>query len=217
MPLPSSWADALIARISVRYGAQFRRQYEGLDDSAVSADWAEVMEGVTPDEIKHGLSVLPADWPPNAMQFRAMCKSRPDTSMPALPAPNPAGLKRLAETLAPLRNIGRSSFDDLLAHHRGRRDRGEPMSAAQRAWLAAAEDKAAGGGSSEADPMGSFCPPPEHTLPPGMRNGGIARDFARELIAKHEAGQFVDPLRLTAARTLLRKTATPTPQPETTE
>jgi len=45
---------------------------------------------------------------------------------------------------------------------------------------------------------------PEDVAPPGMRNNGIAREFAAELLAKHEAGEWVDPVRLQAARFVLR-------------
>jgi hypothetical protein len=171
MAIPAAWVDELFTRLTVRYGQSFMRQYTSATVSPddVRSDWANVLHGCTGDQIAYGLEHLSPDHAPNAMQFRALCRSKPDTSMPALPAPNPAGLKRLAAPLAPLRDIGRSSVDDLLAFHRGRRDRGEPMSVAQRAWLKAAEDKAAGGGSGPSDPMGEFCPPPEHTLPPGMR------------------------------------------------
>lgn len=170
MAIPAAWVDELFTRLTVRYGQAFMRQYTSATVSPddVRADWASVLHGCTGDQIAYGLESLSPDHAPNAMQFRALCKSKPDTSMPALPAPNPAGLRRLAATLAPLRDVGRSSFDDLLAFHRGRRDRGEPMSPAQRAWLRAAEDKAAGGGHSDR-PIEGFTPPPEDVLPPGMR------------------------------------------------
>jgi hypothetical protein len=119
-------------------------------------------------------------------------------------------LERLRQIQATVRRkTSRELADDLIA----RRDGGEKLTATQADFIVAIENMA--GGRPEVS--GNFTPIPEHLWPPGMRNGGIARDFARELIAKHEAGQFVDPLRLTAARTLLRKTAAPTPQPETTE
>ena len=54
---------------------------------------------------------------------------------------------------------------------------------------------------------------PEHAAAPGMRNNGIARDFAAELLAKHEAGEWVDPVRVQAAKSMLRAEA-PEPQRE---
>jgi hypothetical protein len=170
MPLPDSWTDELLRRLRMRYGIAFLRQYElaGVTVEEVRDDWARVLHGLSADAISYGLESLGADKAPNALQFRALCRAKPDTSMPALPAPDPAGLKRLAATLAPLRNVGGITFEELLAHHRGRRDRGEPMSPAQRAWLKAAEEKAGGGGYSDR-PTEAFNPPAEDVLPPGMR------------------------------------------------
>jgi hypothetical protein len=169
MPLPDSWTDELLRRLRMRYGIAFLRQYElaGVTVEEVRDDWARVLHGLSADAISYGLETLDPDKAPNALQFRALCKAKPDTSMPALPAPNPAGLRRLAQELAPLRNVGGITFEELLAHHRGRRDRGEPMSPAQRAWLAAAEEKASGTGGGQV--MEQFNPPPEESLPPGMR------------------------------------------------
>lgn len=79
----------MFAKLTVRYGAAFMRQYADLDPSLVKADWAELLGGFhcRPDAIRYGLENLPPDRPPNAMQFRAMCNLRPDKALPALPAP----------------------------------------------------------------------------------------------------------------------------------
>jgi hypothetical protein len=169
MALPDSWIDRLFRLLRIRYGASFMRPYElaAVGPEELRADWANVLHGLDADAIAYGLASLDPEKPPNAMQFRGLCKARPDTSMPALPAPDPAGLKRLAATLAPLRSLGGVTFEELLAHHQGRRDRGEPMSPGQRAWLKAAEEKACGSGGGQA--MEQFNPPPDEVLPPGMR------------------------------------------------
>lgn len=46
---------------------------------------------------------------------------------------------------------------------------------------------------------------PDHLLPPAMRDGGIARGFAAELIAKAEAGEWVAPDRLAAAHAVVKR------------
>lgn len=170
MAIPAAWVDELFTRLTVRYGQAFMRQYTAaaVEPEEVRADWANVLRGCDGDQIAYALENLSPDKAPNAMQFRALCKSRPDTSMPALPAPSPDGLRRMAKELAPLRSLGGITFEELLAQHRGRRDRGEPMSPAQRAWLKAAEEKAGGGGYSDR-PTEAFNPPAEDVLPPGMR------------------------------------------------
>jgi hypothetical protein len=204
--LPASWVDALLNRLTVRYGAAFMRHYTSANVSFddLRADWAQVLGTCTAGQIAFGLASLDPDRAPNAAQFRALCKAMPGVDLPALPAPNPSGLRRMAEVLAPLKRNG-ITFEELLAHHRGRRDRGEPMSPAQRDWLKAAEAKV---GGVERDQVLNQCNPiPDSLLPPGMRDGGIARDFATELVAQHDAGQFVDPVRLNAARAVLAKHA----------
>jgi len=166
MPLPLSWVESLFARLAVRYGSVFQRQYEGLETAAVHADWADVLGGCSPDQIRFGLENLPNDRSPNAQQFRALCKAMPVVSMPSLPAPSADGLKRMAEVLKPLQRTG-VTFEELLAHHRGRRDRGEKFSPAQRAWLKAAEEKV---GGVERDEVLNQCSQiPDSVLPPDMR------------------------------------------------
>jgi hypothetical protein len=91
MPMESSWADALIGRLAVRYGEAFTRQWNGMDRAAVLADWAGVLDGVRPEAIRYALDNLPPDRPPNALQFRALCRraTADERQAPALPAPHP--------------------------------------------------------------------------------------------------------------------------------
>ena len=88
--LPTRWADELFGRLSLRYGAAFLAQYRDLDLDAVKADWADVLDGFErfPEAIKHALTVLPADRPPNALQFRDACRRAPRPAQLALPAPD---------------------------------------------------------------------------------------------------------------------------------
>lgn len=105
MPLPQSWADALIARLAVRYGAAFMRQYGDADAATVKADWAEVLGGVRGDAIAYALQYLPADRPPTALQFRDLCLRAPAPAAPRLPGPQPdappARIRQLAAGTRP--------------------------------------------------------------------------------------------------------------------
>lgn len=86
--MKTEWVEALLGRLSVRYGASFMRQYEGVESRLVIGDWAVALAGFGPDHIKHALTILPADWPPNAMQFRDLCKKMPEKfAAPQLEAP----------------------------------------------------------------------------------------------------------------------------------
>ncbi len=103
--LESRYVDRLHARLLVRYGAQWLRQYEGLDEALVKADWAEVLDGVSAEGIRYALENLPADWPPNAKQFRGLCNLRQIEHRPALPAP---AEKPAPEVLAKMAAIGQA-------------------------------------------------------------------------------------------------------------
>jgi hypothetical protein len=88
--LRAAWVDALFTKLSVRYGRDFTARWEGLDLDMVKADWAEQLAWYDskPDAIAHALSILPADRPPTAVQFRDLCRLAPGQVFQALPAPN---------------------------------------------------------------------------------------------------------------------------------
>jgi hypothetical protein len=140
MSMPALWVDELFARLSVRYGAAFMRQYADLDAAAVKADWGRVMSGVSADGVTYGLENLPIEKPLNAMQFRALCGSAPRTDERlklAAPVAKPS-----PEVLAKVSRIGATAFQsDPLAWARSlqrREQQGERLTRAQRdAWRAA--------------------------------------------------------------------------------
>jgi hypothetical protein len=88
MPLPSGWADHLFAKLTVRYGAAFMRQWPDANPSLVKADWCEVLDGFErhPEAFTYALANLP-DKPLNAIQFRALARCAPTPAVPALPEP----------------------------------------------------------------------------------------------------------------------------------
>lgn len=87
MALPERWIDLLFGRLSVRYGAAFLRQWPADADPAVlKADWAQVLDRVSKEAITYALECLPPV-PPNALQFRDLCRRAPGPNVPALPAP----------------------------------------------------------------------------------------------------------------------------------
>lgn len=90
MPLPSRWVDSLFSKLTVTYGAEFLRKYEGVQISDVKADWAEELSGYqqNPDAIKHALENLPLEKPPSVLQFRELCRKAPLPKFKALPAPD---------------------------------------------------------------------------------------------------------------------------------
>jgi hypothetical protein len=99
MALNSSWVEAILARLTVRYGASFMRQYADLDAQLVKDDWADVLDGARPELIRYAFDNLPADKPVNAMQFRNLVRNGPAPEVPQLP-PAPADPQRVAEAVA---------------------------------------------------------------------------------------------------------------------
>lgn len=101
MSLPDAWVRRLMARLQLRYGEEWRRQYAGLEPDAVKADWAHVLSGLSLDALEHGVSNLPTDRPPNAMQFRSLCVRAPQSFPPALPAPkaDPGRVKAILQRM----------------------------------------------------------------------------------------------------------------------
>lgn len=86
MALAASWVDHLFAKLGVRYGAAFLRQWPDTDPALVKADWAEVLDGCRGESIGYALRYLP-NTPPNALQFRDVCRRAPEPEVPRLPAP----------------------------------------------------------------------------------------------------------------------------------
>lgn len=110
-------------------------------------------------------------------------------------------LMRLAEALkAATVNKPPASLKAVADALRARRAAGEPLSGRQQDFIAL----------DEAAPItgvitGAGMAIPDALLPPAMRNGGVALGFACELIAKAEAGEWIAPDRLAAARSLVKR------------
>jgi hypothetical protein len=79
---PPEWVDAIFARLSLAYGVRFTQQWEGLNPEHVKAAWCKEMQGITSRGIAYALQHLPGDFPPNAMQFRALCVAAPQRNDP---------------------------------------------------------------------------------------------------------------------------------------
>lgn len=87
-PLDLSRVERIHARLLVRYGARWTGMWAGVEPDLVRADWSTELAGVSDDAIRHALGHLPAEFPPTASQFRALCIAhRP--AVVALPAPKP--------------------------------------------------------------------------------------------------------------------------------
>jgi hypothetical protein len=136
MALPDSWLDHLFGKLAVRYGDAWFRKWDGIPMSAVRADWAEVLGGMSGDSIAYGLQYLPAEHPPTAAAFRALCNSQRPQGMPALPAPvavNHAAVARIRAQVAEIASAGEVRERERQAKERQSRPR-STLPPEPRAW-----------------------------------------------------------------------------------
>lgn len=83
--LPDLWVAKIFDRLLGVYGNQFAAKFSrienGVDVGILGAKqvWAEELAGFAgdPDAIAYALRNLPADFPPNAIQFVALCRRSP--------------------------------------------------------------------------------------------------------------------------------------------
>lgn len=113
--LPADVVDQLLRRLVATYGRRFWLNYEGAEASDVRAIWARELGGYAErtDAIAWAFENLP-EQPPNAIEFRNLCRRAPLPAAPALPLP-PADPERAAEVLQKARQLfaGRRSTDGL--------------------------------------------------------------------------------------------------------
>ena len=136
MSLPALWVNKIFEKLTLVYGHDFLRRWEGLDMRSVKADWAEELSGlhVNPDAIAHGLAHLPPGQPPTVLQFRALCISRPDPSAKRLGAPRATDEKVAAAIEKAKLSIPASRMNLEWAHSlRKREQMCDRLTAAQRA------------------------------------------------------------------------------------
>lgn len=105
MPLPLEVVDEIHKSLSVAWGQRFMALYDGVPDEALRADWAQVLDGITPRQLQFALDNLPGGRPMDAREFRALCVRCPaEQDQLALPdmAPRPAP-EMLRDKLAQLK------------------------------------------------------------------------------------------------------------------
>lgn len=70
------WATALLARFAVIWPKAWADSLAGLDIHMLTAEWAKGLEGLTGEEIRHGIDHCRANntWPPSIAEFRTACR-----------------------------------------------------------------------------------------------------------------------------------------------
>ncbi len=186
MKLPSDWVDRIFTVMTVRYGEQWLRKWEGVPIASVRDDWAVQLGWLwrRPEALNFALDHLPVDAPPNAVQFKAIAARCPDAPYKHLPAPPVdrelarRAAARLREVAESLRSAGTAGPIALRAL-RAREDAGEKLTPGQRGYLRAAEQTA---GSGIDQGVGdTFKPIPRDLWPPGMQRDDATAEFYRQI------------------------------------
>lgn len=110
MSLPMKAIDRLFERMAAAYGSQWSRMWEGVPIQDVKTEWMhDLAEFATDAGMRRIAWALDnrTDRPPNAIQFRNLCRQAPSESAPALPLP-PANPERMREELAKLGHLDKS-------------------------------------------------------------------------------------------------------------
>ena len=114
MSLPERWVDRIFSRLTVVYGTEFTRRWEGLDVAEVKADWARELTGFqqSPRAIGYALENLPTSKPPNVLEFRAIClRGVHDNATAITYTPAPADPERVAAEFAKIRPQSQDNAD----------------------------------------------------------------------------------------------------------
>jgi hypothetical protein len=144
--LPENWVERIWSTMRATYGAAFDRQWEcpaGVDPvqhvSDLKAVWGRELRGFqqNPRAIAHALDHLPADHPPNLLQFAALCRRTPQVHQAELPPPK-ASQAVIAQVLDAVRPPKRNPRA-WMQHVQRRIASGERVSIAVRDMLATAE------------------------------------------------------------------------------
>jgi hypothetical protein len=68
--------EALFNKMTVVYGNEWTKKWEGMPIEETKGAWAEELKGFSVEQIKHALSNLP-ERAPNLIQFKDMCRLAP--------------------------------------------------------------------------------------------------------------------------------------------
>lgn len=94
--------EAVFAKLLLVYGrARLDATYRGQEIDTVKRHWAHELRGLGETDLAYGLTVLPPDFLPNVLQFKAACQRAPVASIQAIAGPpaSPERVKRVLERM----------------------------------------------------------------------------------------------------------------------
>lgn len=116
--LSDSWLNIILQRIEVAYPGRFPPR--AVAPELVRAEWAHELDGMGREDLQHGMANLPPDYPPNALQFKVICQSRPRPV--EMPPPGPKRVTPSAETKQQIK-----TFSQALARGMTERASADPL------------------------------------------------------------------------------------------
>lgn len=139
MPLMPAYVEMIHAKLLLTYGAAWKAAQGGITPEMARKHWAHELDGIGHEAITWALRNLPPNNPPNVLQFRALCNTRPAPVQKLLPAPRDAMSEQVRQKLAQAKAGARMA--DRLAWAKSLRQReqnGERLTLTQReAWRVA--------------------------------------------------------------------------------
>lgn len=93
--------EGVFAKLLLVYGQRFVQFIAGQDIGTLKRHWAHELRGMNASDIAYGLTVLPPDFVPNVLQFKAACNRAPVQALRAIAGP-PASPERVAAALGRL-------------------------------------------------------------------------------------------------------------------
>lgn len=101
MALPVEYVERIHKRLAIRFGSRWSGMWAGIPQDELVQDWAEQLSRVTVERIKFALENLPAEFPPNASEFRAIANRMPVAAPLALTGPpvDPVVAKKALSTM----------------------------------------------------------------------------------------------------------------------
>lgn len=195
--LPERWVQRIFATMRATYGAAFDRQWEcpaGTDPAdhiaGMLAHWGRELRGYqqSPHAISYALDNLP-EHPPNLVEFRALCRRRPDPAQQRLEAPKVPPAKMLEAVAAIAKPVPKMDPKQWARDLQQREERGDALTLAQRdIWRAGLIDTDR---PDEAKLFGGFATIADEILPPGMRKhtvpASMSFDMQDEAVVNAEA------------------------------
>ena len=91
--------EAVFAKLLLVYGPRLVASFGGVDIGTVKRHWTHELRGILESDLAYGLTVLPPDFVPNVLQFKAACQRAPVEAVKAIAGP-PASPERVKRALA---------------------------------------------------------------------------------------------------------------------